>query len=328
MPLSKPAIEEICKIYKLNRDDLTPLNAYYSHVFEFQKEGIKRILKVKGQSDTNFDFLNSEILWLNYLKENDFSVSYPLRSETGNYIDSIEISEEESYYVLSYIKADGEIPRKTFQGRNRYPQNFLNQWGKYVGRLHKLSSQFSIPSNFKRPRWQDTVDFFDLETPPPSQAGIVLQYKKTTKEIGSFQINTNNYGMIHNDLLEDNMFINGDSITAFDFEDCCFNWFANDIAIPFFYPVCFSIAEKEKQRDYGRYFLEHFLKGYREERDISQETLQMIPLFLKIRELDNYSMFYNEPEELKHKVVADFMDERLRKIENSEPVIELDFTQF
>ena len=38
------------------------------------------------------------------------------------------------------------------------------------------------------------------------------------------------YGLVHNDLCEDNLLWLGGEPTVIDFDDCCFTWFAADIA--------------------------------------------------------------------------------------------------
>ena len=192
-----------------------------------------------------------------------------------------------------------------------------------------MSQNFVVPDRlFSRPVWTETIDFFDLEDFPGSQENVVFQYKKTLSSIERLAKQKNNYGLIHNDLLEDNLHLHEQSITAFDFEDFCFNWFANDIAVAFFYPVCFGIQDRIKQQEYGKYFLSHFLKGYRKENSISAESLSSVPLFLKIRELDNYSMYFDDPAAKKNLVISQFMNKRQSRIEDCVPVIDLDFSQY
>lgn len=329
MILSTEIMNAISRFYNVPQNLIKPLNAYYSEVFEFVCDKRSYILKVIKSDRTDQDRLESEVIWLNYLKENGISVAYPVKSAQGNYIERFQISEVESYYFISYIKAEGITPRAHFSDLKRYPEAFLVDWGSYVGKMHKLSSSFHPPkSSFSRPHWKEAIDFFDLSDCPQSQIKIVDRFKETIERIESLPRSMSNFGLIHNDLLEDNMHINKSEIMAFDFEDSSFNWFVNDIAIAFFYPVCYGLSNRKEQLEYGDYFLTSFLRGYRKEKEIGPEDLGSIPLFLKIRELDNYSMFFGDSSAMNQVVVADFMNNRQKRIEDGEPLIHMDFAGY
>ena len=321
MSLSPATFTDIYKLYDIQSDKLINLNGYYSNVFEIENQ----VIKVKSKDQTDFTRLNSEITWLTHLKDSGISIAYPVKNTKGNYIDLID----EKFFVISYAKAQGISPRKFYSKEKWYPHDFLENWGSYVGKLHSISRSFPIPlKTFSRPTWQESIDFFDLESYPTSQKNVVNQFNNVVKEVERLPKSNNNYGLIHNDLLEDNMHIYEDKITAFDFEDSCFNWYVNDIAIAMFYPVFFGISDTIQQKEYGDFFLTYFMRGYRKENNISAKDLETIPLFLKIREMDNYSMYYSDPKSMKHKVVSDFMDNRQHRIEQNIPVLDIDFSKY
>ena len=54
----------------------------------------------------------------------------------------------------------------------------------------------------------------------------------------------------------------------------------------------------------------------------------MIPFFLKIREMDNYSMYYSDPIAKQHQIIQKFMENRQQRIENDVPVLDVDFTKY
>ena len=329
MSLSPSAISDICLLYNIKPEHLKSLDGYYSYVYEYEQNDQKWVIKIKRQDQTDVNRLSSEVLWLNYLHKSGISVAHPVKNVNDNYIELINDYLNMSYYTISYIKAKGITPRDFYSGYKWYPQEFLENWGSYVGKLHKLSKGFSTSSrSFSRPTWQASIVFFDLEDFPSSQAHVVRQFNNTIKEIEQIPKTESNYGLIHNDLLEDNMHINEGIITAFDFEDSCFNWYVNDIAIAFFYPVCFGTFGLKNQQEYGDYFLTHFMKGYRRENSITSEALETIPLFLKIREMDNYSMYFNDPEAKKYEVVTVFMNNRQKRIEENILVIDLNFPKY
>jgi len=113
-------------------------------------------------------------------------------------------------------------------------------------------------------------------------------------------------------------------ITLFDFDDCTYSWFINDIAIVLFYIV---MGQKD-QSSFTREFMTYFLKGYCQENQIETEWLIDIPLFLKLREIDLYAVIHRsfDVENIDHPWVAMYMENRKERIENEVPFVEFDFS--
>lgn len=98
MSLSPLILSEICRSYGIAREMLKPLNACYSDVFEYEINNRSCIVKIKEAGRTSEGRLNSEVLWLNYLKDNGVSVAYPIRNRNGNYIKKLTVSDGVSYF--------------------------------------------------------------------------------------------------------------------------------------------------------------------------------------------------------------------------------------
>ena len=121
------------------------------------------------------------------------------------------------------------------------------------------------------------------------------------------------------------IFVDDDGeITLFDFDDCTYSWFINDIAIVLFY---IALGVKD-QTTFTRDFMTHFLKGYRAENQLDEEWLREIPSFLKLREIDLYGVIHRsfDVDNLEDPWVAMYMEDRKQRIENDMPYIEFDFT--
>lgn len=101
------------------------------------------------------------------------------------------------------------------------------------------------------------------------------------------------YGLIHGDINVGNFLVDHGAVTLFDFDECQYSWFVEDIAIQLFYLVYVygddSIDERHLQ---CQRFMEHFLKGYSKENTISDYELTLIPLFLRLREIIVYTGMY------------------------------------
>lgn len=328
MSLPDYIIDEICKKYNITSDDLIPVDSYFSDDFEYTQNNQRRVLKIINAKQINTDYLKSEVEYLNHLKTNGLSVSYLLKSADANYIECIGVSKEESLYAVSYNKAEGFSALQMYEHPINFPESFLEIWGSYLGKLHRLSKTFVPSESFNRPDWLDIIDFFDLSEYPESQEKVVLQYKKTVDKINRLSKSEHTFGFTHNDLHDGNFLIKDNNITAFNFGDFSLNFFANDIALSFFCLICYAIQAEDQRKEYCDFFLTHFLKGYRKENNINSQLLESIPFFLKLRELDNYFMFYEDPELLNDPGFAAFMKNRQERIENDIPVIEFDFSKY
>src|SRR6185503_18451404 len=100
------------------------------------------------------------------------------------------------------------------------------------------------------------------------------------------------YGLIHQDAHQNNFFIDSDeTITLFDFDDCVYSWFSNDLAIVLFY---ISMDAEElgfpSAAAFTQEFMPHFLRGYRRAYTLDLRWLKEIPVFLKLRELELYAV--------------------------------------
>ncbi|MFC0562161.1 phosphotransferase enzyme family protein [Halalkalibacter alkalisediminis] len=100
------------------------------------------------------------------------------------------------------------------------------------------------------------------------------------------------YGLIHSDLHTGNFHFDGKVIKVFDFDDCGFQHFMHDIAIPLYYlPWQFPHENDEEEvLAFSKMFLSHFLKGY--EKEYSIHSLEHLPLFLKFRDCELYAVLH------------------------------------
>lgn len=136
-------------------------------------------------------------------------------------------------------------------------------------------------------------------------------------------------------------------ITLFDFDDCAYSWFINDIAIVLFY-IAFDAEELgfSDAASFTHEFLTHFLRGYRRAYSLSPAWLKEIPTFLKLRELELYAVVHRdfqitgvehwslekfkqipgyETNSGNNQWIANFMHNRKPRIDQGLPFIEYDF---
>lgn len=129
-------------------------------------------------------------------------------------------------------------------GQELQPVDDLGKWfaplGEITARLHLHARQWTPPPGFTRKRW-------DVETilgPKPhwghwrdaqglDVAGEALLARATgrlARALNAYGTGPRTFGLIHADLRLANLMVDGDRLTAIDFDDCGFGWWAYDLA--------------------------------------------------------------------------------------------------
>ncbi|CAM4083614.1 Aminoglycoside phosphotransferase domain-containing protein [Bacillus manliponensis] len=107
-----------------------------------------------------------------------------------------------------------------------------------------------------------------------------------------------------------------------DFQDCEKHFYVFDLVVPIYSALEYSFAGNGNIMDYRNAITEAIIEGYREEYEISQDMIDKLPLFMKLKEIFEYSlmhMYWNK-EELSEEQVR-IMNLYRIKIENNYSVL-------
>lgn len=251
-------------------------------VYEYQVDEKSYIIRISKSTTRSYEEILSEVNFLRHLSEHDVSVSLPIKSLGHEWIEVIN-SEDEEYYVVAFEKALGK--HTTYPEYLNHQEMFF-QLGQLTGRLHKVSQSFSVALN-NRASWQDNyylkhvTDFI-----PAEEIKKIEAFKLQISEMMKIKQDKKTMGLIHGDINVGNFFVNNGQITLFDFDECQNSWYVEDIAIQLFYTVyVFCDDSIEERREKAIEFMNHFLKGYTLENDITLDMLKLIPKFLVLREM-------------------------------------------
>ena len=174
------------------------------------------------------------------------------------------------------------------QGQELHPGDDLARWfaplGEITARLHLHARAWTPPQGFTRKRW-------DVETilgPDPhwghwrqaqgldSQGATLLARATDTLAIKLHVYGTGpeTFGLIHADLRLANLMVNGDTLTAIDFDDCGFGWWAYDLA------AALSFYETDPRLPD---LIARWLAGYTRIAPLRPEDRAMIPSLIFLR---------------------------------------------
>ena len=317
---SDKILDQVTKAYGIRDDHIRLLDGFESFIYEFDRQGQSFILRIGHSLRRSENLIRGEVDWINYLYQGGASVAKAILTVNGELVAPIADGHGGHFLATAFEKAPGKPPNKDQWGEALY-----ERYGRLLGRMHALAKTY-IPTDlaWKRPEWDDP-EMLDIEGwLPDSESLVTDKYLNLKSHLDSLPRSRDSYGLIHQDAHGGNLFVDDEGkITLFDFDDCTYSWFINDIAIVLFYIV----MEAEDQAAFTKEFMTHFLRGYRAENHLEEKWLKEIPSFLKLREIDLYAVIHRsfDVDNIDDPWVANFMRNRKERIENEIPFIDFDF---
>lgn len=236
----------------------------------------------------SYDEQLEEVAYTNFLCKEGLAVSPTISSLNRNVVEKITLGDKEVLTVL-YKSAHGiHLPR------DRWNADVLKELGRQIGRLHRYSRKFEemYPVKYIND-WHENEEYALLKYIPKEENAIrdiALDVLSTIKGLPKTR---SNYGLLHGDLWLDNILVNHDSQLAMvDFQDCEKNYYIFDLAVPIYSAIEYSFVGGGNIVDYGREITKAILEGYQEEHDLPPEILEQLPLFIKLKEVFEYSLMH------------------------------------
>jgi amicoumacin kinase len=322
---SDSILDEALARYGVTKEDARLLDGFESYIYAYRKGGERRALRISHSLHRTSDATQGELEWLNYLVDGGVPAARAVLSERGNLVEPIPVADGSHFTAVSFEWAPGDHAAED-QWRDGLPVRL----GQIMGRMHVLTKNFK-PSDprFKRHTWYEDAAGFVEQHLPSSEAVIIDKYNALVDYLCTLPRDRDSYGLIHVDVHGGNFFVDGAGrITLFDFDDCQYSWFANDIAMALFYAISHDCVSAEDVA-WGARFLTEFLAGYRRENAIGAEWLAQIPHFLKLREIDLYAAIHRSLDlDNLDPWCASYMKDRKGKIERDVPYVVLDWESF
>lgn len=247
-------------------------------VYLCKNQGNAFFLRFTPAEEKSKEKILAELEFLSYLRSNGYPAVETILSKSGNELEVVD-TPWGTFCAVAFKKASGkQISEMTLT------KDLIFGLGKSLGKLHKLSSEFSPVSN-KRNDWKETMDWmedvlstFSDEIATKNELAILKTYFSklpTTKE---------NFGLIHYDFEPDNVFYNEitKAYNTIDFDDAIYHWYALDIEQSLD-SIRKNMPEKQVESS-----INEFIKGYRLEYDISDEMLKLLPIFRRYVNLYGY----------------------------------------
>ena len=253
-------------------------------------DGTRRALRVHRANYHTDDELRSELLWMQAL--NEYGVSTPdiiAASDGSLFVRASANSSQVTRQCDMLAWVDGAPLGSIEGGSETDPSLLIDSYrtvGRVMAKLHNHSSEWLLPDGFARHAWDiDGIAgrnpfwgrYWELEALTPAQADLLQAAAEIAKHrLGQFGQGSDRYGLIHADFLPENLLVDNADIKLIDFDDAGFGWHLFDIATSVF----FYLGEQEFDA-----VLEALVEGYRTERRLPNEHLDMLPTLLMARGL-------------------------------------------
>ena len=253
-----------------------------NQIYAFYKENQKYIIKFEPPCEVyNSQLMETNALmdFIYHLSKYNINVATPLKTVNGELVISAQDGKED-YIITAFAWLNG----KTWSYKGWNAQMSFN-WGKVMGDIHRAAKHYTPPNEYDIQK--DIFDshhwgaFFDDLAIYPNVYKIA---QELMGEIASLPREGDSFGIIHGDMHQGNIFIDGDIVNVIDFGDSIYGWFALDAAISLCHALWWG-RKDDKGHDYTPLIIENFIKGYLSANRLSDFWISKIPIFMKYRHL-------------------------------------------
>ncbi|OPA06046.1 phosphotransferase enzyme family protein [Bacillus cereus] len=312
--LEKEILQFINEQYPLNFINIKPItNEMYECLTE---QGIyfSRITNYK-----TYEEQIEEVIYTNFLYQNGLGVPPIIPSLQGNFVEKFTLDKE--IFAVLYKAAPGiHLPR------SEWNSNIFKKLGKQIGKLHRISKSFEKIKPVKHINdWYENEEYNFLKYIPKEENTIREIASDVLTSIKELPKSPSNYGLIHGDLWLENILVeNNSNLTMIDFQDCEKHFYIFDLAVPIYSAIEYSFAGNGNIVDYEYSITKALFEGYQEENELPKEMKDKFPLFIKLKEIFEYSLMhmYWDKEELTEEQVR-IMNLYRMKIENKNTYINI-----
>lgn len=269
-------------------------------VFRVELEDEPAALRIHRAGYHDAAALRSELAWMAHLRANGLAVPRPIPARDGSLLKHLAGDAdfgEQHADAMSWV--DGAPLGESGVALNLKGERLASVFfaiGSAMARMHSLSDGWTLPSDFRRPAWDfDGLlgerplwgRFWDCAALSTAQREALAKLRLNLQPVLQSHASALDYGLIHADLVRENVFVNGDRVAFLDFDDSGFGWRMFDIAT--------ALIKNRSEPEYDS-IQRSLIAGYRSEQSLTDETLATLPLFTVLRQLTYIGWFAARPE--------------------------------
>ncbi len=251
-------------------------------------DGGKVVLRVHRRGYHSDEALSSERTWMLALAGHGIEVPRHVLSTSGRSFETALIEGfpgERQIDVFHWIggRQLGSIEAGVSAAPGEAGAVYRNV-GRLAAQVHNQSSGWNAPDTFRRHSWD--VEglageapfwgrFWDLEALSASERQLFIRLRESLlRDLSAVGMTRDRYGLIHADLVPENILVDGSHLQVIDFDDAGFGWHLFELATSLYFIRRDSIYEEARDA---------LIEGYREVRPLPDEQVRLLPMFLAAR---------------------------------------------
>lgn len=275
--------------------------AYESENFIYKvkaEDGRKYAMRVHRPGSHDLAELNSEQVWMQALSDYGVNVPKSYKTLNGDYLVQAK-GEGFSAYVSLMAWVEGQTLGKALEANKKsdFHIKMMEALGSVCARMHNQAVSWKPPKQFKRYKMtaenlmgnESYLEKFGKAIGMTSEQRkiIISSRAKVIERLKAYGQDQRTYSVIHADMHDNNVIVSESDLVVLDFDDTCFGWHQYDLVT-----TLIEYGDYENYEDYS----DAMIRGYRQERELSGEDLELLPLFLYLRTLSLMDWIHSRPD--------------------------------
>jgi Ser/Thr protein kinase RdoA (MazF antagonist) len=267
---------------------VAPIKVRENAVFRIDLAGGGRaVLRVHRSGYHSDAELDSEFAWMSALEAAGIPVPRVVPSRRGRNFEVIATSTVAARQIDVFEWIDGRQLGSVESGIGGDGAAVAEQYaviGAIAARMHNQWAGWQRPAGFRRHAWDAAGlvgeqpfwgRYWDLAALTAEQRDLLLRARgRMARELAAYGTEPDRFGLIHADLVPENLLIDGARVQVIDFDDAGFGWHLFELATSLYFITGDSVYPAARDA---------LIQGYRSERELTDEALARLPLFLAVR---------------------------------------------
>jgi len=275
----------------LEEADLRLIKYRENAVYEVNtKDNRRYALRIHRPGYHSDGALRSELLWLTALADAGILAPEIIPDLSGALFVLVNIEGvPEARQIDLFHWVDGQQIGSVEEGLKQNAEQVESIFfalGETAAKLHNQASRWALPEGFERHAWDLEGllgeqpfwgRFWELSLLSSAQKSLLIRLREVLyNDLSKVAKTAQNYSLIHADLVPENVLNDGEKMRVIDFDDSGFGWHMFELATALYF-----IREK----DIYTQAKAALIRGYRQNRQLSDEDEAQLELFLTARGL-------------------------------------------
>ena len=252
--------------------------------------GARAVLRIHRRGYHSDAALRSEFAWMRALEAAGIAVPTVILSRRGHEFEVVETRElagPRQVDVFQWIEGRQLGSVETGVNVAGDAGTVAVQYhtiGALMARMHNQSTGWRFPAGFVRHSWDSAGlvgeqplwgRFWELAALTPAQRSLLLEARaQIVQQLAAYGAGSDRYGLIHADLVPENILVNGHDMRVIDFDDAGFGWHLFDVATSLYFLTGDNLYPVARTS---------VLRGYRSERPLPDDVVDNLVLFMAAR---------------------------------------------